>query len=143
MAEHRDTLMTPKHHALLSSIAAIKDAAADEFQSLMLKLDALAAELGDPGVHGVLSEIRDGITRLSHSVISAHDTAAVLAEPMHMAEVPAPVAEPVQAPPEAETDPHAETKAEEPAPSEPEQSSADPGPGLYTTRRKGDRTNVG
>lgn len=139
MAEHRDTLMTPKHHALLSSIAAIKDAAADEFQALMLKLDALEAQVeGLP----VIREIRDGITRLSHSVISAHDTAAVLAEPMHMAEVPAPVAEPVEAAPEAEPASQTETKAEEPAPSEPEQSSADPGPGLYTTRRKGDRTAV-
>lgn len=126
--------MTPKAHALLSSIAAIKDAATDEFQALMLKLDALETQLAGLSIGRSLSEIRDGITRLSHSVISAHDTAAVLAEPMHMAEVPAPV---------AETAPQTDTKAEEPASSEPEQSSADPGPGLYTTRRKGDRSNVG
>lgn len=131
--------MTPKHHALLSSIAAIKDAAADEFQALMLKLDALEAQVeGLP----VIREIRDGITRLSHSVISAHDTAAVLAEPMHMAEVSVPVAEPVQTAPVADPAPQVDTKAEEPASSEPEQSSADPGPGLYTTRRKSDRTAV-
>lgn len=84
--------MTPKHHALLSSIAAIKDAAFDEYQFLMRRLDEV--ENGRVMVAEVLSAIRDGITRLSHSVISAHDTAAVLAEPMHMAEVPAPVAEP-------------------------------------------------
>lgn len=129
--------MTPKAHTLLSSIAAIKDAAADEFQSLMAKLDALETELAGLSIGRGLSEIRDGITRLSHSVISAHDTASVLAEPMHMAEVPAPVAEPVQAAPEAETVSQADTKAEESASSEAEQSSADPGPGLYTTRRKG------
>lgn len=131
--------MTPKHHALLSSIAAIKDAAADEFQALMLKLDALEAQVENLPV---IREIRDGITRLSHSVISAHDTAAVLAEPMHMAEVPAPVAESVQAASEAGPALQTETRADEPASSEPEQSSADPGPGLYTTRRKGDRTAV-
>ncbi len=132
--------MTPKHHALLSSIAATKDAAADEFQALMLKLDALEAQVENLPV---IREIRDGITRLSHSVISAHDTATVLAEPMHMAEVPAPLGEPVQAASEAEPAPQADTKAEEPVSSDAEQPSADPGPGLYNTRRKSDRTNVG
>lgn len=131
--------MTPKAHALLASIAAIKDAAADEYQALMLKLDALEAELEGLSIGRGLTEIRDGITRLSHSVISAHDTAAVLAEPMSIPSVPAPVAEPA---PVVEAAPQADAGAEAPASSSAEQTTAEPGPGLYASRRKSDRTAV-
>ncbi len=127
--------MTPKHHALLSSLAASKDGGVDMARARLATLDDL--EAGRITHEAAVHLLREGYLSLGQIICMMYDTAAVLAEPMHMAEVPASVAEPA---PQADT--KADTKADEPASSEPEQSSTDPGPGLYTTRRKGDRTAV-
>ncbi len=132
--------MTPKHHAILSSLAACKDGGIDMVRARLATLDDL--EAGLISLVEALPLLRGAFTFLGQTVGTMHNSAAVLAEPMHMAEVPAPVAKDAQAAPEADPGSQADAKAEEPASSQPEQSSADPGPGLYNTRRKGDRTNV-
>lgn len=124
--------MTPKAHALLASIAAIKDGGVDMARARLATLDDL--ESGKVTLDEALPLLRGGFMFLGQTVGTMHDTAAVLAEPMSIP--PAPLVEPA---PGIEAALQAGASTDAPASSNAEQTTAEPGPGLYASRRKGEK----